>query len=63
MSAIKCNTLTRPPLLAIAMCIRRCERDTANTAPLLRIANSLLIQKKVKVADLIKAKLIPEESC
>lgn len=70
MRAIENNTLTLPTLPEIALKIRRCEQDPnldvmglshiieqdpATTAHLLRIANSPLVRREVKVADLTKA--------
>ena len=70
MRAIENNTLSLPTLPEIALSIRRCEQDPkldvmslshtieqdpATTAQLLRIANSPLVRREVKVADLSKA--------
>jgi HD-like signal output (HDOD) protein len=70
MSAVESGNLTLPTLPEIALRIRRCENDPnldilalariiehdpATTAQLLRIANSPLVRREVKVADLSKA--------
>jgi HD-like signal output (HDOD) protein len=70
MNAIEHDTLALPTLPEIAMRIRQCEndpnldvltlariieRDPATTAQLLRIANSPLVRREIKVADLSKA--------
>ncbi len=70
MRAIEDNSLTLPTLPEIALRIRQCEKDPnldiigltriieqdpATTAQLLRIANSPLVRREVKVADLSKA--------
>lgn len=70
MSAIEQDKLTLPTLPEIALRIRQCENDPnldtmtlariiehdpATTAQLLRIANSPLVRREVKVADLSKA--------
>ena len=70
MRAVEENTLTLPTLPEIALRIRKCEKDPnldvialariieqdpATTAQILRIANSPLVRREVKVADLSKA--------
>ena len=70
MNAIENDNLTLPTLPEIALRIRKCEndpnldtitlariieQDPATTAQLLRIANSPLVRREVKVADLTKA--------
>lgn len=70
MKAIEDDSLTLPTLPEIAIRIRKCEKDpnldvmalariieqdTATTAQILRIANSPLVRRDVKVADLSKA--------
>ena len=70
MNAIENDNLALPTLPEIALRIRQCEhdpnldiltlariieRDPATTAQLLRIANSPLVRREVKVADLSKA--------
>lgn len=70
MQAVECDNLTLPTLPEIALRIRRCENDpnldiltlariiehdSATTAQLIRIANSPLVRREVKVADLSKA--------
>ena len=70
MRAIEDNSLVLPTLPEIALRIRKCEldpnldvlglariieQDPATTAQLLRIANSPLVRREVKVADLSKA--------
>ena len=70
MRAVECGNLTLPTLPEIALRIRQCENDPnldtltlariiehdpATTAQLLRIANSPLVRREVKVADLSKA--------
>lgn len=70
MSAVEQGTLVLPTLPEIAIRIRQCENDPnldtltlariiehdpATTAQLLRIANSPLVRREVKVADLSKA--------
>ena len=70
MRAIENNSLALPTLPEIALRIRQCEldpnldiigvtriieQDPATTAQILRIANSPLVRREVKVADLSKA--------
>lgn len=70
MRAIEADTLVLPTLPEVALRIRKCEldpnlevmglariieQDPATTAQLLRIANSPLVRREVKVADLSKA--------
>ncbi|MFT4765594.1 MAG: HD-like signal output (HDOD) protein [Oleispira sp.] len=70
MKAIELDSLILPTLPEIALRIRKCEndpnldiialahiieQDPATTAQLLRIANSPLVRREVKVADLSKA--------
>jgi HD-like signal output (HDOD) protein len=70
MRAIENNSLVLPTLPEIALRIRKCEldpnldiiglariieQDPATTAQLLRIANSPLVRREIKVADLSKA--------
>tara|TARA_B110000008_G_scaffold35057_1_gene31236 strand:+ start:13665 stop:14480 length:816 start_codon:yes stop_codon:yes gene_type:complete len=70
MRAVENNSLILPTLPEIALRIRKCEldpnldtialariieQDPATTAQLLRIANSPLVRREVKVADLSKA--------
>jgi HD-like signal output (HDOD) protein len=70
MKAIELDSLTLPTLPEIALHIRKCEndpnldiialahiieQDPATTAQLLRIANSPLVRREIKVADLSKA--------
>lgn len=70
MRAVEDNSLTLPTLPEIALRIRKCEKDPnldvialariieqdpATTAQILRIANSPLVRREVKVADLSKA--------
>lgn len=70
MHAVESNTLSLPTLPEVALRIRQCEHDPnldiytltriiehdpATTAQLLRIANSPLVRREVKVADLSKA--------
>lgn len=70
MRAIEDNSLVLPTLPEIALRIRKCEldpnldimglarvieQDPATTAQLLRIANSPLVRREVKIADLSKA--------
>lgn len=70
MNAIEVDNLSLPTLPEIALRIRQCENDPnlstpvlariiehdpATTAQLLRIANSPLVRREVKIADLTKA--------
>lgn len=70
MNAIEADNLSLPTLPEIALRIRQCENDPnlntpalariiehdpATTAQLLRIANSPLVRREVKIADLTKA--------